>query len=58
MRWWWDVSRPDYGGTVDGTPVPADAALRDRLDAALRQAAPAIQEVLTAEGIPTLPPQG
>ncbi|MFO1438271.1 MAG: putative Ig domain-containing protein [Verrucomicrobiaceae bacterium] len=32
MRWWWDVSRPDYGGTVDGTPVPADAALRDVTD--------------------------
>lgn len=60
---------PDTATQANGEKVPQqfdqsigvrkdDAALRDRLDAALRQAAPAIQEVLTAEGIPTLPPQG
>lgn len=33
-----------------------DAALRDALDAALVQAAPAIRSVLEAEGVPLLPP--
>ena len=32
MRWWWDVDRADYGGTVDGTPVPAPDSLRDVTD--------------------------